>query len=608
MAPIISSLSGSAVTGSNITISGANFDTKPRSKPFMWADFQEGSIAPHTTLSNATAFNQVQNKSIAVDASNKRWGTYAVEAAWPRNATSSGRSSLVECDVDTMVYGKKLYITAWRKWVSADTSGNWKWWRIWPSAGAGNYPNSYLGDNDIVDTGNRLWYTENGSAVTGVNRKYLSYPLPNATWQMDEIRLQLSSAAGVADGNLEIRVNNTQYTTDSDFTFDYAGVPGIIRKVDLQDTKANSDPNASMRAFIDSFYIDDSWNRVYIGDNATFASCTHLEIQPFTAWSASSITINTRLGSYSSASGLFLFVVDNSNVASSGKALSSISGAAAPSVLSLSPSSGPASGGTTVTATCASLVSLPAVTVGGGNATAEAFISSSSMTFVTPSGTAGARDVVVTNPDTQTGTLIGGFTYVAAPTISSVTPSSGLEDGGTNITITGTGFQDTPTITIGGNSATAILFVSSVSLTCTVPAHVAGAVNVVVTNPDGQAVTSTNGYTYTASPQAPDVQACSPSSGPVAGGTNVTITGVGFSATISSVSFGGVDATEVVRLNSTTLTCTSPAGVSPGAVNIIVTNSDLLAGTLIGGFTYTAVQTSSGRRRTLAAARSTFRA
>lgn len=83
-----------------------------------------------------------------------------------------------------------------------------------------------------------------------------------------------------------------------------------------------------------------------------------------------------------------------------------------------------------------------------------------------------------------------------APTVSSITPPSGSTAGGTAVTITGTGFVATPTVTFGGSAATSVVFVSSTSLTCVTPAHAAGAVDVVVTNPDAQAGTLTNGFTY----------------------------------------------------------------------------------------------------------------
>ena len=86
-----------------------------------------------------------------------------------------------------------------------------------------------------------------------------------------------------------------------------------------------------------------------------------------------------------------------------------------------------------------------------------------------------------------------------APTVSSISPSSGSTSGGTPVTITGTGFLTGATVSIGGTAATNVAVVSANSITATTPAHSAGTVNVVVTNTDSQSGTLNNGYTYSAS-------------------------------------------------------------------------------------------------------------
>ena len=61
--------------------------------------------------------------------------------------------------------------------------------------------------------------------------------------------------------------------------------------------------------------------------------------------------------------------------------------------------------------------------------------------------------------------------------------------GGTAVTVTGTGFLAGATVTFGGTAATNVTVVNSTTITATTPAHTAGAVNVVVTNTDGQSGT-----------------------------------------------------------------------------------------------------------------------
>lgn len=84
----------------------------------------------------------------------------------------------------------------------------------------------------------------------------------------------------------------------------------------------------------------------------------------------------------------------------------------------------------------------------------------------------------------------------AAPTVTGISPNVGSTSGGTPVTITGTGFQNVATATIGGVNATNVTTVNSTTITATTGAHAAGTVNVVVQNPDNQTGTLTNGYVY----------------------------------------------------------------------------------------------------------------
>lgn len=85
----------------------------------------------------------------------------------------------------------------------------------------------------------------------------------------------------------------------------------------------------------------------------------------------------------------------------------------------------------------------------------------------------------------------------AAPTVTSISPTSGSTSGGTSVTITGANFVSGATVSLGGSAATGVTVVSSTSITATTTAHAAGAVNVVVTNPDTQSGTLNSGFTYT---------------------------------------------------------------------------------------------------------------
>lgn len=104
-------------------------------------------------------------------------------------------------------------------------------------------------------------------------------------------------------------------------------------------------------------------------------------------------------------------------------------------------------------------------------------------------------------------------------------------------------------------------------------------------------IPSTLLMTFKIKDATPTVTAVSPSSGPVVGTTALTITGTGFT-NATQVKIGGVLATSLVVVNSTTITCNAPAG-SAGAkdVTVFVPNGGL--GALTNGYTYNAITPSS---------------
>jgi Domain of unknown function (DUF1929)/Legume lectin domain/PKD domain/Abnormal spindle-like microcephaly-assoc'd, ASPM-SPD-2-Hydin/Quinohemoprotein amine dehydrogenase, alpha subunit domain III len=121
----------------------------------------------------------------------------------------------------------------------------------------------------------------------------------------------------------------------------------------------------------------------------------------------------------------------------------------------------------------------------------------------------GPRNIVVTDTDTQTATLAGGFSVVAgtalpAPTLTAVTPNAEFQ-GTTNatITLTGTNFQPAPTCNFNtdfGGSENTCTFVSptQINVNLNVSANATlGGHNVSVTNADGQSATMINGFTVT---------------------------------------------------------------------------------------------------------------
>jgi hypothetical protein len=94
-----------------------------------------------------------------------------------------------------------------------------------------------------------------------------------------------------------------------------------------------------------------------------------------------------------------------------------------------------------------------------------------------------------------------------APSLISISPTSGQELTAVPLTLTGTDFVSGCTVTVGGVAATSVVFVDSTEVTCTTAATLDFAdspFDVTITNPDTQSDTLANGYAVTDTPAGVD--------------------------------------------------------------------------------------------------------
>lgn len=256
----------------------------------------------------------------------------------------------------------------------------------------------------------------------------------------------------------------------------------------------------------------------------------------------------------------------------------------APTPPTMAPLTGPTTGNTFVTISNGSgyVAGTTTVTV-GGTAASVVFVSTDgkTLTFVTPAKAAGTYAVVTAAPAT-----IGlpGFTYTAvAPTLT-IAPTSGSAAGGTVVTIgNGSGFDTSCRVTIGTDAGVNPTSVSAdgTSLTFITPGDPAGSVAVAVTSCPGADVAPN--FTYTT---AAATVSFSPTTGPLTGGTVVTIaggTGFSFATRITLGTIANIVPTSV-NAAGTSLTFVTPAkpAADPAAAALSTTAPVYALGT----FTY----------------------
>ena len=270
-----------------------------------------------------------------------------------------------------------------------------------------------------------------------------------------------------------------------------------------------------------------------------------------------------------------------------------------PMVTNVSPNSGSVAGGTPVVIEGTNLTSItgvaPTVAFGGVIVppTQILSITSSKVTVVSAAvPTLGPVAVVVTTPAGSSSTTLNAanqFTYTPpVPTVTSVSPTSGPVPGATEVTIEGTNFPTAASaleVNFGAVSVPQqqIQSITGTKIVLTAPPPAGGAtgtVDVTVTNEacPGCSVTSAKSaadeFTYL-SPGTPVVTSVAPTSGPVPGGTKVTIEGTNFPTTAAlAVDFGAIAVPPglITSASATKIVLTAPPAMAPGTVDVTVTN------------------------------------
>jgi hypothetical protein len=264
-----------------------------------------------------------------------------------------------------------------------------------------------------------------------------------------------------------------------------------------------------------------------------------------------------------------------------------------PSLSSLSPATGPDTGGTSVGVSGANFAAGVTVLFDGVAASVSQ-VTATTLTALTPPHADGPVTVTVQNPDGQSASLAAAFTYQVpppppAPVLSGVAPATGLTTGGDAVVLSGSAFAAGATVTFGGVAAT-VVSTNGTTLDVKTPPHAAGGVAVAVRNPDGQTATLPAAYTYQAPVvglPAPVLASVTPAHGPAGQATTVTLSGSGF-LTGMTVTFGGVAGTVIGLVFDGSATVATPPGAA-GAVDVMVHNPDGQASNLLAGaFTFDA--------------------
>ena len=263
-----------------------------------------------------------------------------------------------------------------------------------------------------------------------------------------------------------------------------------------------------------------------------------------------------------------------------------------PAITSITPTTGPGGGGTVVKITGTDLYNTTSVLFGSTPGTSVSANGLGTLVTVTsPAHVVGTVNITLSALGGTSPIITADqFTYTG-PTISAITPNSGPSGGGTSVKITGTSLSGATAVRFGTVAATSYTVTTAgTSMTAVAPAGAAGTVDISVVTPGGtSAPATTDQFTY----MTPTVTSITPTSGTIAGGTVVKITGTMLTGA-TAVKFGTSAATAVsVNAAGTIVTATAPAHVAGNTDITVITPSGTTA--IIAGdqFTYIAPSVTS---------------
>ena len=140
-----------------------------------------------------------------------------------------------------------------------------------------------------------------------------------------------------------------------------------------------------------------------------------------------------------------------------------------PTVTKITPANGPTKGGTAVTISGTNFLGSVSVAFGATPATSVHVLSATQITATSPSGSGTVYVTVSAAGGSSSSTGRSRFTFVAAPTITKVTPDSGSVKGDTTVTIWGSNFVGTVSVYFGSTRAASVHVLSSSEIRVTAP-------------------------------------------------------------------------------------------------------------------------------------------
>ncbi len=306
----ISSIAGLFSHNSTVVINGSSFGIKSPVEPWLWDDFEGGTIDTElkgNTPTIGTAVYEQYGDGYASQYKNDRaWS--GTQSAYTFNPVNSGTSS------DNFAFRGQATQTRYMSYMRYR---------------GGSYSGNHKGDRHTANLGNPGNNNPPYDAPPNVGRDY--YLWRNNCAGFINLGENVSTPSGwsrveqwIDVGDVDVANGVYQYWTDLALDGDAQNIlictSGCTNGCQIDTWLSPNNVNQTsgdMEWWVDNLYVDNTRKRVELGDNADYNSCTERVIQvPNTTWNDNQIQITVNTGQFSVGSTKYLFVVDENGVAS----------------------------------------------------------------------------------------------------------------------------------------------------------------------------------------------------------------------------------------------------------------------------------------------------
>lgn len=303
--PVIDSVAGEVGHGNTLTIMGNSFGQKPNAAPRYWADFEAG-IQPRD-LGQAATWDDLRGELSA--AKNRVRSTSALRS--DVSSTSGSHGPIIRRMNSDKWY---IFLKRYYDFDIATNQGpigfNLKTIRFWPEKMGGSLPygnNIYINYQGREQLGNGRAYNEY-TTIDGPEWFRNVAPYRWGKWQSEEVIYE-SGGIDTQDGTFDWIRDGILVWNDRKWRMRTNERPNNYQQIFLDQVSNGTGPGP-LWIYYDDIYMDDTWARVMLCDNANWTHCRQKEIQIPSAWSDGRIEFVLNLGDFDTASqSLFLYVV-----------------------------------------------------------------------------------------------------------------------------------------------------------------------------------------------------------------------------------------------------------------------------------------------------------